>query len=91
MTMGDMFHRSDSMAQISSRLIETLDHIERRVELLRQGATTLEQEKGCLIEMLETIQTNKDLLLVSEGKLQSSHNHQHPIRQRFPEDRSRSE
>jgi len=56
------------MAEASRRLIETLDQIERRVELLRQGAMSLEQERNCLVEMLEAVQNNKDLTLATEGE-----------------------
>ncbi|GAB6033334.1 hypothetical protein CHUAL_013101 [Chamberlinius hualienensis] len=56
------------MANVTERLIEALDQIEKRVELLRQEACGLEKEKSCLLELLETIHSNKDLKLVGESE-----------------------
>jgi len=39
-----------------------LDEIERRVENLRETASLIEMEKESLIEMLSTVQMNKDML-----------------------------
>ena len=44
-----------------------LDEIERRVEHLREIATQMEQEREALLEMLGTLQMNKDMLRLGHG------------------------
>lgn len=56
------------MAQTTTRLVETLDLIEKRVELLRQQVSAAEREKSCLVDLIHTVINNKDLVFVSEGE-----------------------
>lgn len=63
-----LFRRSDSVSTITNRLVEMLDHIEKRVELLRDHACSMEQERDTLISMLHTVRSSQDLTLVSEGE-----------------------
>jgi hypothetical protein len=46
-----------------------LDEIERRVEHLRETAQLMEQERESLLEMLGTLQINKDMLKLGQGGL----------------------
>lgn len=50
--------------EIGEKIIGMLDEIEKRVENLRETAALMEQEKESLIEMLNTVQINKDLLQI---------------------------
>ncbi|GFY74268.1 BAG family molecular chaperone regulator 2 [Trichonephila inaurata madagascariensis] len=45
-----------------------LDHIEERVELLREHAVGIETERSALLQMLSTIKSNKDLEQITEGE-----------------------
>ncbi|CAH1255065.1 BAG family molecular chaperone regulator 2-like [Branchiostoma lanceolatum] len=63
-----MFTRTESMAQHSGRLIEMLDQIEKRVEVLREQASALELEKSSMLEALHTLQNSKDLQYCSPGE-----------------------
>ncbi|XP_060114345.1 BAG family molecular chaperone regulator 2-like [Heteronotia binoei] len=62
------FSRSTSMADRSSRLLESLDQLERRVEALRDAASSMEQEKETLLEMIHNIQNSQDMRNISEGE-----------------------
>ncbi|KAG8124152.1 hypothetical protein E2320_019461 [Naja naja] len=62
------FFRSTSMADRSSRLLECLDQLERRVEALRDAAASMEQEKETLLEMIHNIQNSQDMRNISEGE-----------------------
>ncbi|KAM3855152.1 BAG family molecular chaperone regulator 2 [Vipera latastei] len=62
------FFRSTSMADRSSRLLECLDQLERRVEALRDAASSMEQEKEALLEMIHNIQNSQDMRNISEGE-----------------------
>ncbi|CAI5769631.1 BAG family molecular chaperone regulator 2 [Podarcis lilfordi] len=62
------FFRSTSMADRSSRLLECLDQLERRVEALRDTASSMEQEKESLLEMIHGIQNSQDMRNISEGE-----------------------
>src|SRR4051812_22881493 len=57
--------RESSLEEIGDRLVSMLDEIEKRVENLRETAALMEQEKESLIEMLNTVQMNKDMLRLS--------------------------
>lgn len=46
---------------MSQRLVQMLDHIEKRVEILRESAYAIEHEKEALLSMIHTIQNNKEL------------------------------
>lgn len=59
---------SSSLEEIGDRLVAMLDEIEKRVENLRDTAALMEQEKESLIEMLNTVQMNKDMLRLSVSK-----------------------
>ncbi|KAL1231197.1 BAG family molecular chaperone regulator [Trichinella pseudospiralis] len=60
--------RKSSVEEISDRIVNLLDEIEKRVESLRETATVMEQEKENIIEMLSTVQMNKDLLKLNQGE-----------------------
>lgn len=59
---------SISMEGMGERVITMLDEIERRVENLRETGVMMEQEKESLMEMLHTVQVNKDMLRMSQSK-----------------------
>ncbi|KAL1242963.1 BAG family molecular chaperone regulator [Trichinella spiralis] len=60
--------RKSSVEEISDRIVNLLDEIEKRIESLRETATVMEQEKENIIEMLSTVQMNKDLLKLNQGE-----------------------
>ncbi|KTG34345.1 hypothetical protein cypCar_00033730 [Cyprinus carpio] len=62
------FSRTLSMADRSGRLLESLDQIETRVEALREEATAMEQERECLIEMIQCIQNSQEMRSVCDGE-----------------------
>lgn len=62
------FSRTLSMADRSGRLLESLDQIETRVEALREEATAMEQERECLIEMIQSIRNSQELRSVCDGE-----------------------
>uniref|UniRef100_T1JKE9 BAG domain-containing protein n=1 Tax=Strigamia maritima TaxID=126957 RepID=T1JKE9_STRMM len=64
----NLFGRSDSMAKVSKRLVEMLDHVEHRVQFLREHAAAMVQERDCLLAMILSIQENQDLYLISAGE-----------------------
>uniref|UniRef100_A0AAY5EHF8 BAG domain-containing protein n=1 Tax=Electrophorus electricus TaxID=8005 RepID=A0AAY5EHF8_ELEEL len=64
---GGKFCRSISMADRSMRLLESLDQIEMRVEALREAATAMEQEKECLLEMIQSIQNSQEMRTICDG------------------------
>uniref|UniRef100_A0A2K5DD15 BAG domain-containing protein n=1 Tax=Aotus nancymaae TaxID=37293 RepID=A0A2K5DD15_AOTNA len=58
------FCRSSSVADRSSRLLESLD----QVEALREAATAVEQEKEILLEMIHSVQNSQDRRQISDGE-----------------------
>ncbi|KAI5108557.1 BAG family molecular chaperone regulator 2 [Silurus meridionalis] len=62
------FSRSVSMADRSMRLLESLDEIEIRVETLREAATAMEQERECLLEMIQSIQNSQEMRSICDGE-----------------------
>ncbi|KAK3554697.1 hypothetical protein QTP70_032644 [Hemibagrus guttatus] len=62
------FSRSVSMADRSMHLLESLDEIEVRVEALRETATALEQERECLIEVIQSIQNSQEMRTICDGE-----------------------
>jgi BCL2-associated athanogene 2 len=60
--------RKSSVDEIGDKIISMLDEIEKRVENLRETAALMEQEKESLIEMLNTVQLNKDMLTISQSE-----------------------
>ncbi|XP_030628833.1 BAG family molecular chaperone regulator 2 [Chanos chanos] len=65
---GSMFSRSMSMADRAGRLLESLDQLELRVEALREAATAMEQEKECLLEMIQSIQNSQEMRSICDGE-----------------------
>ncbi|XP_076830510.1 BAG family molecular chaperone regulator 2 [Brachyhypopomus gauderio] len=65
---GGKFSRTISMADRSLRLLESLDQIEMRVEALREAATAMEQEKDCLLEMIQSIQNSQEIRNICDGE-----------------------
>lgn len=45
-----------------------LDHIEKRVELLREHAASLEQERETLLNMLSSMRNREEISIMSEGE-----------------------
>ncbi|XP_062375412.1 BAG family molecular chaperone regulator 2 [Sardina pilchardus] len=65
---GGLFSRSMSMADRSSRLLEHMDQLEIRVETLREAATAMEQERECLLEMIQSLQSSQEMRSISDGE-----------------------
>ncbi|XP_028845592.1 BAG family molecular chaperone regulator 2 [Denticeps clupeoides] len=65
---GGMFTRTLSMADRSGRLLESLDQLETRVEALRDAAAAMEQEKECLLEMIQSIQNSQEMRTICDGE-----------------------
>ncbi|XP_016332636.1 BAG family molecular chaperone regulator 2 isoform X2 [Sinocyclocheilus anshuiensis] len=62
------FTRTLSMADRSGQLLESLDQLEMRVEALREEATAMEQERECLIEMIQSIRNSQEMRSVCDGE-----------------------
>ncbi|XP_028279555.1 BAG family molecular chaperone regulator 2 [Parambassis ranga] len=62
------FSRTLSMADRSGRLLETLDQLEIRVEALREAASAMEQERECILEMIQSIQSSQEMRNISAGE-----------------------
>ncbi|XP_038593268.1 BAG family molecular chaperone regulator 2 [Micropterus salmoides] len=62
------FSRTLSMADRSGRLLESLDQLEMRVEALREAASALEQERECLLEMIQSIQNGQEMRNICPGE-----------------------
>ncbi|XP_029377439.1 BAG family molecular chaperone regulator 2 [Echeneis naucrates] len=62
------FSRTLSMADRSGRLLESLDQLETRVETLREAASAMEQERECILEMIQSIQNSQDMRNISSGE-----------------------
>lgn len=62
------FSRTMSMADRSGRLLESLDHLEMRVEALREAATAMEQERESILEMLQSLQNGQEMRSISDGE-----------------------
>jgi len=60
--------RKTSIEDVGDKVIGMLDEIERRVEHLREVAAQMEQEREALLEMLGTLQMNKDMLRLGHGE-----------------------
>lgn len=63
---SERFYRT-KVKRPAERMVEMLDHIEKRVELLREHALSMVQEKEALVSMLQGLNQNEDLVLLSEG------------------------
>ncbi|XP_008320305.1 BAG family molecular chaperone regulator 2 [Cynoglossus semilaevis] len=62
------FRRTLSMADRSGRLLESLDQLEIRVETLRETATAMEQERECILEMIQSIQNSQEMRNICAGE-----------------------
>ncbi|XP_041645170.1 BAG family molecular chaperone regulator 2 [Cheilinus undulatus] len=62
------FSRTLSMADRSGRLLESLDQLELRVEALREAASAMEQERECILEMLQSIQNSQEMRNICAGE-----------------------
>ncbi|XP_068613149.1 BAG family molecular chaperone regulator 2 [Brachionichthys hirsutus] len=64
------FNRTLSMAARSGRLVESLDQLEVRVEALRDAAAAMEQERECILETIQSIQTGQEMRNICAGETQ---------------------
>ncbi|KAH7986916.1 hypothetical protein HPB52_024634 [Rhipicephalus sanguineus] len=48
-------------SQVVERLVKMLDQVEKRVELLREHAASLEQERRGLVDTLNSVATSQEL------------------------------
>ncbi|XP_070980504.1 BAG family molecular chaperone regulator 2-like [Oncorhynchus clarkii lewisi] len=62
------FSRSMSMADRSGQLLESLDHLEIRVEALREVATSMEQERECLLDLIQSIKNSEEMRSICDGE-----------------------
>uniref|UniRef100_UPI0037E877D0 BAG family molecular chaperone regulator 2 n=1 Tax=Semicossyphus pulcher TaxID=241346 RepID=UPI0037E877D0 len=62
------FSRTMSMADRSGRLLESLDQLEMRVESLREAASAMEQERECILEMIQSIQNGQEMRNICAGE-----------------------
>ncbi|XP_071336961.1 BAG family molecular chaperone regulator 2 [Trachinotus anak] len=62
------FSRTLSMADRSGRLLESLDQLETRVEALREAASAMEQERECILEMIQSIQNSQEMRNICAGE-----------------------
>ncbi|XP_034536961.1 BAG family molecular chaperone regulator 2 [Notolabrus celidotus] len=62
------FSRTMSMADRSGRLLENLDQLEMRVEALRETASAMEQERECILEMIQSIQNSQEMRNICAGE-----------------------
>lgn len=62
------FSRTLSMADRSGRLLESLDQLEMRVEALREAASAMEQERECILEMIQSIQGSQEMHNICAGE-----------------------
>lgn len=56
------------MADRSGRLLESLDQLELRVEALREAASAMEQERECILEMIQSIQNGQEMRNICAGE-----------------------
>ncbi|KAK0410321.1 hypothetical protein QR680_005064 [Steinernema hermaphroditum] len=59
--------RNRSVDDFNDQIVNLLDEAERRVEVLREQAGVLEQEKEQLLDMLKNVCLNTDLLRLGQG------------------------
>uniref|UniRef100_A0A1I8AGL0 BAG domain-containing protein n=1 Tax=Steinernema glaseri TaxID=37863 RepID=A0A1I8AGL0_9BILA len=59
--------RNRSVDDFNEQIVNLLDEAERRVEMLREQAGVLEQEKEQLLDMLKNVSLNTDLLRLGQG------------------------
>lgn len=56
------------MADRSGQLLESLDQLEMRVEALRETASAMEQERECILEMIQSIQNSQEMRNICAGE-----------------------
>lgn len=56
------------MADRTGRLLESLDQLEIRVEALRDAASAMEQERECILEMIQSIQHGQEMRNICDGE-----------------------
>ncbi|XP_022058393.2 BAG family molecular chaperone regulator 2 [Acanthochromis polyacanthus] len=62
------FSRTLSMADRSGQLLESLDQLEIRVEALREAASAMEQERECILEMIQSLQNSQEMRNICAGE-----------------------
>ncbi|XP_037127715.1 BAG family molecular chaperone regulator 2 [Syngnathus acus] len=62
------FNRTMSMADRAGQLLSNLDQLEIRVETLRETASAMEQERECILEMIQTLQNSQEMHNISAGE-----------------------
>ncbi|XP_076018093.1 BAG family molecular chaperone regulator 2 [Genypterus blacodes] len=62
------FSRTMSMADRSGRLLESLDQLEMRVDALRETASAMEQERECILEMIQSLQNSQEMRNICAGE-----------------------
>ncbi|KAM3863062.1 BAG family molecular chaperone regulator 2 [Diretmus argenteus] len=65
---GSKFSRTLSMADRSGRLLENLDQLETRVEAMRDAAAAIEQERECILEMIQSLQNSQEMRNICAGE-----------------------
>lgn len=65
---SNKFSRTMSMADRTGRLLESLDQLEIRVEALRDAASAMEQERECILEMIQSIQHGQEMRNICDGE-----------------------
>jgi hypothetical protein len=59
--------RKNSIDNFNEQITNLLDEVEKRVENLRDSATTLEHEKEFLLDTLSSVNLNSELLRLGPG------------------------
>ncbi|XP_008292233.1 BAG family molecular chaperone regulator 2 [Stegastes partitus] len=67
-TVCSKFSRTLSMADRSGQLLESLDQLEMRVEALREAASAMEQERECILEMIQSVQNSQEMRNICAGE-----------------------
>ncbi|XP_077438601.1 BAG family molecular chaperone regulator 2 [Vanacampus margaritifer] len=62
------FNRTMSMADRAGQLLANLDQLEIRVEALRETASAMEQERECILEMIQSLQNSQEMHNISAGE-----------------------
>ncbi|XP_061645438.1 BAG family molecular chaperone regulator 2 [Phyllopteryx taeniolatus] len=62
------FNRTMSMADRAGQLLSNLDQLDVRVEALRETASAMEQERECILEMIQSLQNSQEMHNISAGE-----------------------
>ncbi|XP_077470183.1 BAG family molecular chaperone regulator 2 [Stigmatopora argus] len=62
------FNRTMSMADRAGQLLANLDQLELRVEAMRETASAMEQERECILEMIQSLQNSQEMHNISAGE-----------------------